>query len=48
MPTYITPEWTHIFLQPDGSWTRSYFKAHDNAICFRDYGDYYAPTEWFE
>lgn len=35
-----------LFINPDGSTTNSYLKAHDEAEIFWDFGTYLLPWEW--
>lgn len=43
MASSPVPDWTSLWLDPDGTWQTSGFKADFDAEHFRDYGRYILP-----
>lgn len=37
MAEWTPPTYVIAYLNPDGTWTHSAFKAHDGAVTFREY-----------
>lgn len=46
MGEFPTSDYEIVYLNPDGSWSESGFKAHWGAECFADFGAYLIPWEW--
>lgn len=46
MGEFPTSDYDVVYLNPDGSWEVSGFKAHWGAEAFADFGRHLLPWEW--